>query len=586
MPKNKGRRVSKRISGLILLLPLSVICVVLSLLSSHRSKMQEKQYTEAFIDFYVANVDNTIANVNRRLAMLLLDGSQIDTVIPAYIDVIQTTSNEAYKNYYVTKLQETFQFYSAEYGGEYNFFAFFPSSNVYIGVNESGLDQEEWEQYKADLSGKLDDSQLQLTGNQQWQTADMDGRNYIVKCYKMHDVFIGCWIKAEHLIESMKTLTRDNKSSVILYDAPDHYLAVMGDNQTTEKGTVWQDQAGKGPFADFYVMEKSFANLPFQIRFVVYDNSIFATTSMVQAVLIAVTSVTLFLLIGSMLYLYSHVLKPIKKFSDNIDRMREQKDDFTVLTKNDLYELEQANLEFRAMLKKINLLENEVYQAEIEKQYIYMDYLKLQVKPHFYINCLNFIYNMIDLGKGETAKEMSKITADFFRYLLFDHSDYVRLEDEVRHVKDYLRIQKLRFEDKIEYTVEVEEELLNTLVPPLVIEIFVENCIKYAVNFGQVCNINVTAFSESREGQSFMNLCITDNGPGFQADILDVLNRAHNYTERMGIGTYNTIKRLKYLYEDLARISFYNCEGDRGAIVDIHLPIRPEDRYRDEIASV
>lgn len=568
----KKKNIFKRIFGLALLIPFSVVCVYLSFLSSHRSRIQEKQYTESVIDFYVSSVDNVVANVNRRLAMLLLEGSSMDTGIPAYVDVIQSTENEAYKNYYITKLQETFQFYSDEYGGEYNFFAFFPFSELYIGVNKSGLSQVEWSSYCKDLKDKLVSGELEVSGRQQWQTAEMSGKKYIMKSYKMHDIYIGCWIKAEQLIGSMKDLTRDHKSSIILYDRPDHYLAVVGDNRTTQRGTGWQDRVSHSLFSDFYVLDREFENLPFRLRFVVYDNNIFTATSAVLAVLVAVTSILLLLLIASMLYLYHYVLVPIRKFSDNIDRMRSGKDDFNVMTKSEIYELEQASQEFRAMLKKINLLEAEVYKAEIEKQYIYMDYLKLQIKPHFYINCLNFIYNMIDLGKGATAMEMSKATAEFFRYLLQENKSLVCLKDEIKHVTDYLRIQKLRFEEKVEYCVEVEDEIEDVCIPPLIIETFVENCIKYAIGSVTVCRINVTVFSETINDRQYVNICITDNGPGFAPEILTVLNRSHSYNERVGIGTYSTIKRLKYLYQGQAEIKFYNCSPNNGAIVDIHVP--------------
>lgn len=191
----KRKNIFKRIFGLALLIPFSVVCVVLSFLSSHRSRIQEKQYTESVINFYVSSVDNVVANVNRRLAMLLLEGSSMDTGVPAYVDVIQSTENEAYKNYYITKLQETFQFYSDEYGGEYNFFAFFPFSELYIGVNKSGLSQVEWSSYCKDLKDKLVSGELEATGQQQWQTAEMDEKSILLKVIKCMTFILAAGLK-------------------------------------------------------------------------------------------------------------------------------------------------------------------------------------------------------------------------------------------------------------------------------------------------------------------------------------------------------------------------------------------------------
>lgn len=306
--------------------------------------------------------------------------------------------------------------------------------------------------------------------------------------------------------------------------------------------------------------------------FLIYHNNFVSTTSVIQMILTVVISVALVAMVGVIFRLYRHVLVPIRKFSDNINRFKAGKENFSEITKSEIYELEQANHEFREMMEKIHLLEDEVYKAQIEKQFIHLDYLKLQIKPHFYINCLNFIYNMIDLGKEDEAREMIVMTAEFFRNLLGDNVDFVMIKEEIELVRYYMRIQKLRFQDKVEFDIVCEEGLEEKKIPPLMIESFVENCMKYAVGHEPVCKIMVTIFSEDHEGELYINLCITDNGPGFEEERLEILNQPHSYKSRAGIGTYSAMKRLKYLYDGQASIRFYNLSRTKGAVVDIHFP--------------
>lgn len=78
------------------------------------------------------------------------------------------------------------------------------------------------------------------------------------------------------------------------------------------------------------------------------------------------------------------------------------------MTEGNLLELEQIDGKFRTMIHQIRKLKITLYERELEKQKIEMDYLKMQIRPHFYLNCLNFIYSMIDFGDYEHARAMTK----------------------------------------------------------------------------------------------------------------------------------------------------------------------------------
>ena len=105
------------------------------------------------------------------------------------------------------------------------------------------------------------------------------------------------------------------------------------------------------------------------------------------------------------------------------------------------------------------------------------------------------------------------------------------------------------------------------------IQTFVENCIKYAMDFDSCLQITITVFSEEMEGEPWMNLCVADSGPGFPDALLTRLEDQKRYREeeKEHIGIANTLKRIHYLYGEQAKVSFYNGPG-KGAVVDMHLP--------------
>ncbi len=151
------------------------------------------------------------------------------------------------------------------------------------------------------------------------------------------------------------------------------------------------------------------------------------------------------------------------------------------MTEGNLLELEQIDGKFRTMIHQIRKLKITLYERELEKQKIEMDYLKMQIRPHFYLNCLNFIYSMIDFGDYEHARAMTKITSDYLSYIFRNTTDRVPVLAESKHCEDYLKILLLRYPDKFTYYIEVHDEVADAEIFPFLIQVYVENAAKQAL---------------------------------------------------------------------------------------------------------
>lgn len=558
--KRHENSISSRIKWLMaILLPLSAIYIGISVISTYSFKKQIVSYADTFVDFYIDKIETTVTNINRRMSMLILGEGEADIELNSYISSFQTTDNDAFKNYFTGKMQDVFRMYSMEYGGEYQFFAFFPEDGQYIGANANDkLEERVWEEYRKDIVDKLEGNLLiPNSGSQYWQYVEGNRDcNYIIKFYSIRNVYVGCWIRPDDLIAPLKNAVKDGKSTAFLLDQDNQCIA--GD-QTSGLNMI--------------TLERRFRNLPFSVRLMIHDYGLFQKTFLMQMGLVVLALVMLFVTLCSIYVLYHRVLKPIRKFSDNLERLSRSKTGLVEISSSELFELERVNAEFRQLLQKISKLQDEVYEGEIKKQMMYMEYLKLQVEPHFYLNCLNFIYNMIDLSKYAQASRMARMTAEYMRYLFNNGQELVCVWEELEHIGHYLEIQKLRFERAFEYYLEQEEEVREVRIPPLIIQTFVENCIKYGVNLDSRLQITVTVFSEVIDGCSYANICITDSGPGFSTRMLEKLSNQKEYMGEMTghIGISNTIKRLYYTYGDHAAISFYNGPV-KGAVVEIHVP--------------
>ncbi len=219
----------------------------------------------------------------------------------------------------------------------------------------------------------------------------------------------------------------------------------------------------------------------------------------------------------------------------------------------------------------------EVYEKELEKQRVQMDYMQLQIKPHFFLNCLNFIYHMAGLKLYPEIRTMAKTTSDYLRYLFRSNLDFVQVQDEMEHVKNYLDIQKMRYKSALTFYLEQDPETRNCLIPPLVIQSFVENAVKHTVSLDESVEISVTVFPEEREGRAYAAIFIADTGYGFDENTLALLQKGEiKAGDGSRIGIANCLARLDYFYGGEAEVVFYNSPM-RGAVVEIHIPIKERE---------
>lgn len=500
------------------LVPLFVIYISASVISTIYFRNQVVNYAETFIDFYMKQIETTVSNINYRMGMFVLGEDDSAPKLDSYIHEIKTTENMAFRNYYANKLRDVFRMYSMEYGNEYQFFAYFPGIDMLIGSNANDrLTLSQWEFYTSDICRRLENNSLiPNSGTSYWQLVEAENEMaYILKLYSMDEVYVGCFIRPSDLIWPLENAIEEGKCTVLLYDS--HNKVVSGQEK---------------PVQSIVVMERSFQTLPFKVEMFVSDYGLWQKTFFMHMTLALIGFAILCTILIVIYLLYRRVLRPV-----------------------------------------IHGLRREVYESEIKKQMMYMDYLKLQIEPHFYLNCLNFIYNMIDLRQYPQAASMASMTANYMRYLFNDQRDFVFIWEELEHIKHYVDIQKLRFGATFDCYIEQEPETKAVKIPPLLIQTFVENSIKYAMDLDKKLLLTVTVFSETMNNRPYINICVMDNGPGFGKELLEKLKDSRDYMEHENghIGISNALKRLYYTYKEDAYVEFYNGPA-KGAVIDIHIP--------------
>jgi len=189
--------------------------------------------------------------------------------------------------------------------------------------------------------------------------------------------------------------------------------------------------------------------------------------------------------------------------------------------------------------------------------------LKSQLNPHFMFNAMNSIRALIE-EDPESAKVAITKLSNILRYSLqMERLERVPLEDEVETVKNYLDLEKIRFEDRLKYKLDIDKSTQKIEIPPMMIQTLVENGIKHGV----------AKRTEGGEIELRSKLLSTSNGSKLK---IEIRNSGHFSEEQLknsiGFGVSNTKHRLNLLFGDDAHFSIKNENGDT-VLAEIEIPI-------------
>lgn len=276
---------------------------------------------------------------------------------------------------------------------------------------------------------------------------------------------------------------------------------------------------------------------------------------------------TVFLIIAipvSFWYLRKYILNPLGSLKLTMEHISE---DTMVISEEIHYkteEFEQINETFKRMLGRIRDLKIDSYEKELQRQRIEYQYLQLQIRPHFFFNCMKNMYGMAQSKDIEAMKQSILLLSAHLRYIFANNTDGIMLSREVQQCQNYAQLLKYSQKITCQMELEIEAGLADTPVPPISILTFVENSAKYALREGKILRIGIRVHSLVVEDKKYMQIEITDNGPGFSVEELKLLNEKKEIIDNNGcrhVGIYNVIHRCIFNYGNDFYISFINMDG-------------------------
>ena len=221
-------------------------------------------------------------------------------------------------------------------------------------------------------------------------------------------------------------------------------------------------------------------------------------------------------------------------------------------------EIGQLHRHFDKMTHDYHRMMRRGYEQQQLLQEKQMQQLRAQVRPHFLYNTLESIYCLAKQEGNERIAVMTDALGKMFRASLNDKRDIVTVEEDLQITREYLRIQEIRYGDRLRVEMAVDESILRNRIPAMTLQPLVENAVHHALE--EMLDTCVIRISGGREDEGVV-LSVEDNGPGMDEDILNKLESGEIAPEGLGIGMRNIHRRVQYAFGERYGLRVHSRPG-------------------------
>ena len=536
---------------LVLLLINILINIAMSNITRNFIKNQNIVHLRSSIEIYADSVNEKLHSAERFMYSTITHSEDLEKLnhVQKFLDYQES----------LKKVQTSFTEFEYQNETHMTFLLETNSTKHFINVSNLSIPYEDYlllKTYLKSLSSDISD--------RKWKNVTTKNSEYLVKSVHYEGKIIYAVISSEDILKPLNKLNIGNNGKLSLKEPnniPSSNYLIHAQNEKT--------------------------HLPFDIYVLVDYAEVFRNITLLEVFLSAVPIIITILSIIIILYIRQWMIKPITRLTERLSQLGDSIPPSEFFISEGILEIDKANDKLNKVIFDMQELKIREYHSQLELKKIELNYLKNQIRPHFYLNMLSMIHSMLQTKNYKEIEELTILTSNYLRHLFMANQDFSELKDEVQHIKDYLEIQRIRYGNSIYFSLNYNDDLQNTLVPSLLLQTFIENTIKHGFSFQDLFTILLSIKKVKTENSDYIQICIEDNGPGFSEEILSKLNQKQSLITEDGhhIGITNTIERLNLLYPNDYTITFENNE-EGGAKILLLIPYKILDGgYNEHLIS-
>ncbi len=410
--------------------------------------------------------------------------------------------------------------------------------------------------------------------SERWKIIKIGRGNYIVKCFKAYDFLIGVIIKADPLLSFIKS----DPFKDAQYALTDGYGGVISLSDASsflsEVEAIPNEQdIVKNYRSKYFIISEEFPDIGGKFSSIIESKSVFFGLELIQWAIIVMGILSVFIVPIIILYLFREIIKPVQALVVATKEVEKGNWDYNIPRNKAPTEFTKLNESFSSMVKEIKALKIDTYEEKIQRQKAELKYLQMQIRPHFFLNAITTISSLTYQNRNEEIRKLIDFLSKHLRYIFRGGLSKVPLSEEVEHVRNYIRMQEIKFPGNIFHMIELGPGTEECRLPQFLVQTFVENSFKHALTIGKMLSIFIMTEECLIEGETFVHIVIEDNGEGFPDDVIEAINHSGGNENESGlrIGIENIKMTLNLLYKRESLLKVSNCEPS-GARVEIFVP--------------
>ena len=279
--------------------------------------------------------------------------------------------------------------------------------------------------------------------------------------------------------------------------------------------------------------------------------------------------ISFIIILGVDLFLSYYIPRSITKPFRELNEVTKQVAQGNLSVRSNVQTGEEAAMlsdSMNIMIDKINELLEQVKTEQIRLRKAEFELLQAQINPHFLYNTLDAIIWLAEAGEQKRVVSMVRNLSDFFRTSLNRGKDKNSIKEELLHVRSYLEIQKVRYQDILSYEIDVPEELNRYSIPKITIQPLVENALYHGIkNKRGMGHILIQGIMK----EDCYEIIVKDDGIGISRDrLIQVQNGIKNkvLTGKDFFGLYNVNERIRLNFGEGYGIQINSIAGEETTV--------------------
>ncbi len=542
---------------LILTLILAVILGIFIVSSYYVLEDEINDATSALTEIYKNEFKNNIEDMDTVLTRLSMQGVDLELIGGKDADkrILSAVSLSNYMQdlMYSNDTVDILTVYDSNYG-------------INIDAIKVGFDYNHKSLIKAFIASEINSKTIH---NNQWDFVDIEGDMYIYKILFNGSRGIGAFTNAKNLLNFLSSqeladriiVLGNNKGTVgKIIGAPPEDLKV-GDSLQTFNSDEYKKNLGEVVKEELYVT-----------CFTSRKSVLFQTHSSMIIVAISV-GIALVFMGYILLFTQRQIALPMHFVIGQMKKIKNGQYESRIIGSYRTKEFDMLQEATNQMVDEIVGLKIQSYEKRLELLDIELKSIRLQLRPHFFLNALSTIASLSNQNKSEEIRHYIDAFSKNVRYMFSVGFRTVSIKNELKHVENYIKMQEFKYPGCTFYLIDLPSELEDWEVPQMIVHSFVENFFKYAIAIDTTRMLLIKVTTTRYQGEEMLLIEIEDDGKGYPEEVIRFMKGDNVLWRDDGTRTgLHSVKRMMELMYERESLIIISNQEPSGCLNKIYIP--------------